>query len=279
MSSRRIPFVKMQSAGNDFVVIDNRRLRSKIGAKQAGRLLHRQLGIGGDQLLVLGRAASRKNSVSLKIYNPDGSEAEMCGNGVLCIADYLKKNERVRNGHITIETLGGLMNASFHPQPEIDMGEPILDGRKIPTRADGLIIEKPLRAGGRTFRTTCVSMGNPHGVIFTKGLKKFPLERYGPLLENHPFFPRRANIEFVEASASGQEARVRVWERGAGITLSCGTGACAVLVAGAITDRLKRNARLHFPGGTLGVRWAADNHVYLSSRSMGAVFQGGLSHV
>jgi diaminopimelate epimerase len=268
----------MQSAGNDFVVVDNRRLRSKVGARQAGRLLHRQLGVGGDQLLVLDRARSNRHDVSLKIYNPDGSEAEMCGNGVLCVALHLAPSARNGQG-ITMETKGGLIRAGLSPRIEVDMGKPVLEGRKIPVRATGRVIEKLLRADGRTFKTTCVSMGNPHGVIFLKGLEKFPLAHYGPLLENHPFFPKRANIEFVEVEASGQEARVRVWERGAGPTLSCGTGACATLVAGALTGRLRRNARLHFPGGTLGVRWGADDHIYLSSRSMGAVFQGGLSHV
>jgi diaminopimelate epimerase len=253
--STLIPFIKMQSAGNDFILIDSRRLSRKIKARDAGRLLNRQFGIGGDQLLLLGRPTTGKADISLKIFNPDGSEAEMCGNGVLCVADYLKGYHR----QLAIETKAGLIKTSLSPRIEVDMGKPAWKG-----------IEKTLTAGGRKFKFTDVSMGNPHCVIFLERLKDLSLEKYGPLIENHPLFPKRTNVEFVEGN------RVRVWERGAGPTLSCGTGACAVLVAGVLTRRLLRSARLHFPGGILAARWAGDNHVYLSSRSMGAVFQGGI---
>ena len=263
----------MQSAGNDFVFIDGRKNRVSITKHLARRLLHRQWGIGADQLLFLGEPTRRGMNRSLRVFNPDGSEAQMCGNGVLCIADYILKNTSANNALI-LETQAGLIRATRNSRIEVDMGEPILEAARIPVRAKGQVCGEPLHVGGKMFKIFCVSMGNPHCVIFLDALKNFRLEKYGPLIEHHPFFPERTNVEFVEVHRGGRKARVRVWERGAGPTLSCGTGACATLVAGVLSRRLANPCEIKFPGGTLSTRWAGDNHVYLSSRSLGVVFEG-----
>jgi diaminopimelate epimerase len=158
-------------------------------------------------------------------------------------------------GRIGIGLLGGRIS--------VDMGRPILDGRKIPTRGTGEIVNRTLKAGGKSFKIHSVSMGNPHCVIYVKDVKNFPVQTYGPLIENHPFFPKRVNVEFVQI-LNRQHARVRVWERGAGETLACGTGACAVLVASARAGKTGRNAAIDLPGGRLTARWANNGRVYLS---------------
>lgn len=270
ISEGDFPFIKMHGAGNDFVVVDSLRRRRAVSPALARRLCDRRFGVGADQVLVL--EPSRKADFRMRVLNADGSEVEMCGNGIRCAALYARARGYVKKDGMAVETLAGLIRPERRGKDvRVDMGEPVLDAAKIPTRAKGRVIDKPLsslkigdrRSAIANLFFTCVSMGNPHAVIFVPDLSRTPAEGWGPLIENHPFFPRRVNVEFVQVTAP-DAARVRVWERGAGLTLACGTGACAVLVAGVLTGRLRRAAALSLPGGTLRVEWPADNRVYLT---------------
>ncbi len=278
-----LPFTKMHGAGNDFVILDGLRRRVSLTPALARRLCDRRFGAGADQILVLG--PSRKADLRMRIVNADGSEVEMCGNGIRCVARYAHARGLVRKREMTVETLAGVMRPVLTSpdgrEVRVDMGPPVLEAAKIPVRAKGRVIEKPLshlKVGGAAAKSlsfTCVSMGNPHAVIFVDDLDRIPVESWGPAIENHPFFPRRVNAEFVQVRQPGA-ARVRVWERGAGLTMACGTGACAVAVAGVLTGRLHRRVRLSLPGGELGVEWAADNRAYLTGPAE-FVYDGKLS--
>lgn len=272
---KALPFVKMHGAGNDFVVLDAVRKPVKVGAALARALCDRRFGAGCDQLLILEK--SKKADFRMRVINPDGSEVEMCGNGIRCAALYARERKLVKTDDMAVETLAGIIRPRLLKggTVRVDMGEPVLDAAQIPTAAQGRVIDRDFsfslpswgRAGERgsdvDLKLTAVSMGNPHGVVFVDDLDKTPVETWGPAMEKHPFFPKRANIEFVQVESPGQ-ARVRVWERGAGITLACGTGACAVAVAGVLTGRFHRKVELSLPGGVLEIEWAADNHVFMT---------------
>jgi len=271
MKTRRIPFIKMHGAGNDFVFLTREQTDIPVTKELARRILDRHFGVGGDQLLVLKPGTSATNP-SLKIYNSDGSSAEMCGNGVRAVAYYLSQFKGIDKSFI-IETDAGPIGIGLEGgRIEVDMGRPILEGSKIPVSAKGPIANRPLKVVGKIFRIHGVSMGNPHSVIFMKGIDKFPIEKWGPLIEHHPFFPRRVNVEFVEV-LSKDHVKARVWERGAGVTLACGTGACAIAVASARAGLTGRQVRIDLPGGRLEVRWDGDDHVYLSGPAE-VVFEG-----
>jgi len=258
----KIPFVKMHGAGNDFVFLDRSQLRTPVTSRTARILLDRHFGIGGDQLLVLDSLRPGRDP-RLIIYNADGSQAEMCGNGVRAVAAYLR-DEKGFKKDFTILTKGGpkriLHRDGFLA---VDMGEPILEGARIPVLKSGPSFNYPLRVRGKRFLIHSVSMGNPHCVIFVPDVNKFPVQTWGPLIETHPFFPRRVNVEFVEV-VKPNLVRARVWERGAGETLACGTGACAIAVAGARARKTGRQLQIDLPGGRLGVVWTLDNHVFLT---------------
>jgi diaminopimelate epimerase len=188
----------------------------------------------------------------------------MCGNGIRCVALYAREKGHTKKTDLSFETLAGIIRPRLEKDVvRVDMGAPILDAAKIPTKGKGRVIDQLFKWDGNQVRMTCVSMGNPHAVIFVDDLDKTPVETWGPRLETHPFFPRRVNVEFVQATGP-VSARVRVWERGAGLTMACGTGACAVGVAGVLTGRFHRAVELSLPGGPLKVEWGADNHVYLT---------------
>lgn len=265
---KKIPFTKMQGTGNDFVVLDGFRSSVRVTPSLARRLCDRRFGVGADQVLVL--APSRVADFKMLIYNADGSQVEMCGNGIRCVARYAVETGRVKKKAMTVETLAGVRSAILDRSGvRVDMGAPILEARRIPTTGAGRVIQKPFvvrpGAGPKPVRLelTAVSMGNPHAVIFVDDLDRVPLEEWGRSLERHPFFPKRTNVEFVQ-EINPDRARVRVWERGSGATLACGTGACAVGVAGVLTGRFHRKVVLSLPGGDLGVEWAPDNRVYLT---------------
>lgn len=283
-----LPFTKMHGAGNDFVVIDAVKRPVKINAALARKLCDRRFGAGCDQLLILEK--SKTADFRMRIMNPDGSEVEMCGNGIRCAALFARERKIVKKDDMTVETLAGLIRPRLGKKGlvRVDMGEPVLDAEKIPTGAKGRVMDRPFsfslpawgRAGERggdvDLQITAVSMGNPHCVVFVKDLDKTPVETWGPVMETHPFFPRRVNVEFVQVE-SPERARVRVWERGAGITLACGTGACAVAVAGVLTGRFHRKVDLQLPGGALTIEWAPDNHVFMTGPAefvFEGVFQG-----
>jgi diaminopimelate epimerase len=259
---KALPFIKMHGAGNDFVFVNREKTKIPMTKELVRRLLDRHFGIGGDQLLVLEKSARPKNP-SLTIYNSDGSEAEMCGNGVRAVAHYLSTFGGIKKD-FTLQTKAGPIRIGFGKGGiQVDMGEPILEGAKIPVAAKGPIVDRPLKLMGRTYRIHAVSMGNPHCVIFVNNVDRWPVAIDGPFLELHEFFPRRVNVEFVQV-INRHHVRARVWERGAGETLACGTGACAIAVASARAGKTDRQVKIDLPGGQLNVTWAKNNHVYLS---------------
>ncbi len=267
----QIPFTKMHGCGNDFVVIDC------MAGEQAGMeelakwLCHRRFGVGADQLLTV--APSKVADFKMEIYNADGGQVEMCGNGIRCFARYVYTRGLTQKKELEVETLAGIIRPRIEGDwVQVDMGEPILEGRKIPVNADGPIINCPLEVEGQKYSVCCISMGNPHCVLYVDDPEELDLERLGPKFENHTFFPNRINTEFVKVLGPG-EVRMRVWERGAGETWACGTGACAVGVVGALTGKTERKLKVHLLGGDLVIEWRGDNRVYMTG-PVEEVFRG-----
>ncbi len=246
----KINFTKMHGLGNDFVVIDTRDIHGIDWKGIAGFLLNRRFGIGADQLLLLD--SSLRADFRMRIFNPDGSEVEMCGNGIRCLANYIWKNGISDKSPLAIETLAGVIRPEkVNEMVKVDMGRPRLKPEEIPVKvSEKLLIDYPLPIKDRTFHMTCVSMGNPHAVILLEDIKDLDIHIYGPLIENHPLFPKRINVEFVKQE-SEDTFLVRVWERGAGETLACGTGASAVAVAMRLKGLGGLRQRIILPGGEL----------------------------
>ena len=268
---RAIPFLKMQGAGNDFVFLNRAEVSAPVTAALARRLLDRHFGIGADQLIVY-TPGTKRHVPEIRFFNADGSEAEMCGNGMRAAANYLREAENRRQDFIVRTKTRAIGIGVSNGRINVDMGEPVLEGREIPVAADGPILDRPLTVGSERLRIHAVSMGNPHCVIFVPRLDRLAVAQLGPRIERHPFFPRRVNVEFVEIR-DRKHLRARVWERGAGETLACGTGACAIAVAAARAGKAERDVTVELPGGDLRVRWANNNRVYLSGPSAN-VFKG-----
>ncbi len=268
----KIPFVKMQGIGNDFVLIDNLNSEFKIEGELIRDMADRRLGIGADQILVLEPSIS--SDCRMLIYNADGSQVEMCGNGIRCVALYLKQNNQ-SSGKLNIETLAGIREITFQGDLiEVDMGAPVLSPEKIPVNVDGdRVVMREINIGDENFSITAISMGNPHCVLIVKNAESFPLEKYGPMFENHKIFPNRTNFECVQI-VDESTIRTRVWERGVGITLACGTGACASYVAACITGRTKRSGSVILDGGELQIRWQEENDHVVMLGPAKEVFQG-----
>ncbi len=258
-----LEFVKMQGLGNDFIVIDARQLKIADWPEQARKLCHRRLGIGADQLILLGN--SSRGYFSMLIYNPDGSSAQMCGNGIRCLAKYIWDRGLAQGDGLEIETLAGIIRPrKAGDLVEVDMGQPVLEADKIPVKLSGKVIAYPVEIAGKPLQITCVSMGNPHCVVFVDDIANAPVAELGPKIEHHPLFPERTNMEFVQV-VSPQEIRMRVWERGAGITPACGTGACASAVAAILNSKTQRQVCVHLDGGDLLIDWREDNNrVYMT---------------
>lgn len=257
-----LAFTKMHGAGNDFIFIDCLKKDVPNLAALAGKLCDRRFGIGADQLLTV--HPSKVADFKMEIYNADGSQVEMCGNGIRCFAKYVYDHGISKKRELEVETLAGIIRPRIVGESvEVDMGEPVLEGRKIPVDADGKIINHPLTVNGASYYVTCVSMGNPHCVIYLEDIDSLDLATIGPKFEHHPFFPNRVNTEFIKILGPG-EVRMRVWERGAGETWACGTGASAVAVAGALTGRTEREITVHLKGGDLFIEWREDNRVYMT---------------
>ncbi|OBZ16785.1 MULTISPECIES: diaminopimelate epimerase [Bacillales] len=263
-------FTKMNGLGNDFVVIAGEQQLPDDAADLAIRLCNRFFGIGADGLVYI--LPSEVADFRMRIINSDGSEAEQCGNAIRCVAKYVYDNGLTDKEEITIETLGaGAQKVQLTVQGgevssvRVDMGEPILGGLQVPTTIDAeRVIEHPIEVDGREFRFTAVSMGNPHCVIYVEDAVHFDLNTWGPKLETHPLFPRKINVEFVTVN-SRTHTDMRVWERGAGPTLACGTGACATVVASVLTGATDRTATVSLKGGDLLIEWnESDNHVYMT---------------
>jgi len=208
------------------------------------------------------------------IYNADGGRVEMCGNGIRCFAKYIWDRNLSRKDVLEIETLAGVIKPKkARSLVQVDMGEPILEGKDIPVNLSGRIIKYPLNIEGIWFKITCVSMGNPHCIIFVDDVDTFSVAKYGPLIENHPLFPKRTNVEFLQV-INKKRIKMRVWERGSGETLACGTGACAALVAANLNGLSGRKVVIHLAGGDLNIEWSKkDNHVYMTGPAI-EVFEG-----
>jgi diaminopimelate epimerase len=291
MTARPIHFVKMQGAGNDYVYIDCFVEPAPADpAALAPRIADRHFGVGGDGLVLV--LPSTVATARMRMFNADGSESEMCGNGVRCVAHLVVSRGRAAPGPVTIETGRGVLTLVVTPagprrsRVRVDMGEPLLDAADIPVDASAAVAGRVIdadcpalreseawwRESGLDPRMTCVSMGNPHVVFFCRDVSRVPLEAVGPRIEVHPLFPRRVNVHFVEVQAADR-VRMRTWERGSGITMACGTGASAVCVAGALTGRTGRRITAALPGGTLDLEWDAAGHVFMTGPAE-EVFEG-----
>lgn len=264
----KIRFTKMHGLGNDFILIDtiNQKVLPPLSTF-CKKYSDRRFGIGFDQALIL--YPSGVADFKMEIFNADGSQVEMCGNGIRCLAKYIWDRGLSDKGGLAIETLAGIIRpVKTGDLIQVDMGRPILDGPSIPVNIEGEIRGYPLSITDRDFAITCLSMGNPHAVIFMEDISSFPVDRYGPLIENHTLFPKRINVEFVRV-VNKKEIYVRVWERGAGETLACGTGACASVVAAHLNGLVERNVTVHLKGGDLHINWSEeDNHVYMTGSAV-----------
>ena len=264
-------FTKWQGCGNDFVLVNgfSERLDEEDLGALAQKICDRHYGIGADGLILV--LPSKAADFRMRILNADGSEAEMCGNGIRCFAGVVHDEGLSDKEEFTVETGAGILVPRLQLADgklqgvRVDMGEPTLAGDRIPVLGFGAahVVEQPIEAGGEKLSMTCVSMGNPHCVIFVEDAEAVPIEKLGPLLERHEAFPKKTNVEFA-AVLDASHIRMRVWERGAAVTLACGTGSCATLVAAALTGRTERSAEVQLDGGRLQIEWAEDNHVYMT---------------
>lgn len=281
----------MHALGNDFVVIDDRHSKLKKLSQLSKTLCDRRFGVGADQLLILG--TSKKADFRMRIFNADGSEVEMCGNGIRCLGKYIwdyifRCEESVFSRKycqsidvVSVETLAGIMK--LHKTRNlfrVDMGEPVLKPELIPVNLSELpkkfhsanIAKHSLKTGNKTFKVNCVSMGNPHAVIVVKNVDSVDLGTYGKMIENNTLFPNRTNVEFIQV-LDQDNIKMRVWERGVGETLACGTGASASVVASALLGLTERKVSVHLPGGKLHIHWSKkDNHVYMTGPAITVFF-------
>ena len=272
-------FTKMHGLGNDFIVVyGERKLPSNV-SQLAIDVCNRWYGIGADGLVYI--LPSERADFSMRIINSDGTEAEQCGNAIRCVSKYVYDNGLIDRDELAIETLGaGVQKVQLTiengkvEKVRVDMGEPILNGTQIPTLIDApQVVEHPIEVNGQKYSFTAVSMGNPHCVIPVEDAANFDYSVIGPMLEKHELFPKKINVEFITVY-NRNHVEMRVWERGAGPTLACGTGACATLVASALRGVTDREAKISLQGGDLYIEWnSSDNHVYMTG-SAEEVFRG-----
>ncbi len=273
----KLPFTKMHGTSNDYIYVNAFTTKVPNPAVVAQKVSDRRTGIGGDGLILI--CPSDTAHARMEMYNADGSRGEMCGNGIRCVGKYLYDRGLARANPLKVDTDAGVKTLFLELQNDkvshvtVDMGEPILEGPRIPVAAAGQVIDQPLAINGESYRVTCVSMGNPHCVTFVHAVEPLELEKLGPRFEHHYFFPRRVNTEFIQM-ISPTELRMRVWERGSGETWACGTGACAAAVAAVLNHKAGRRVTVHLRGGDLEIEWRAeDNHVYLTGPAQ-EVFEG-----
>jgi diaminopimelate epimerase len=275
-------FTKMQGAGNDYVYVNCFEETVANPQKVAIQVSNRNFGIGSDGLILI--MPSDKADVRMRMFNSDGSESEMCGNGIRCVAKYAYDHGIVSKKEITAETGAGILTLQLVPggdgkieKVRVNMGPPRLTRGEIPMtgEAGAQVIAEPLIVLDRTFRITCASMGNPHCVIFVDDVDNFPVSTYGPLIENHELFPRRTNVEFVQI-ISRTEVRQRTWERGAGETLACGTGSSAVTASCVLNGLTEKKLVNHLSGGDLEMEWAEDGNIYMTGPAV-EVFSGEIN--
>ncbi len=279
----KIEFTKMHGCGNDYVYINgiSQDIPADIKPDMVRKLSDRHFGIGGDGVIFIN--GSDIADFEMEMWNADGTRAEMCGNGIRCVAKYVydygltdKKVvdicsfDKVKHIILTIEDGKAVM-------ARVDMGEPILEPAAIPTRAIGVekVVKYPIDVNGKVVDVTCVSMGNPHAIVYVDDVENLEIEKIGPYIENHSFFPKRTNVEFVQ-NIDKSHISMRVWERGTGETLACGTGCCGLTVAGVLNGLTDREVDIKVLGGTIHVKWdEADNHVYMTGPAT-TVFDGSI---
>lgn len=269
----KLHFTKMHGIGNDFIVIEHKELGLVSDLSDlAKRLCQRRFSIGADQLLLV--YPSKVADFKMRIFNADGTEVEMCGNGIRCFAKYLWDRGLSDKSILSVETLAGVMFPERSDNMvRVDMGEPVLEPSKIPVNSKEKIMNYPLDVHDQTFLITCVSMGNPHTVIVLDDIETFPVEFYGPLIEYDHLFPKKTNVEFINISDRNY-ITMRVWERGAGETLACGTGASAAVVAAHLLGLTERKVTARLRGGDLLIEWSEqNNHLYMTG-SAKEVFEG-----
>lgn len=274
-------FFKMQGLGNDYVYIDCINGKEPIDIKNlTNRLSNRHFGVGSDGLILL--CKSKVADLKMRMFNSDGSEAQMCGNGIRCVAKLAYELGLICEEITTIETLAGIKTLKLNivngkvKTVEVDMGAPILEATKIPVSSSAKIEDKKVKAEvkvkNKKIELTCVSMGNPHAVTFVNDIENFKVAEYGPILENADIFPEKANIEFVEV-VDKNSIKMRVWERGSGETLACGTGACSSVVASSLNGYTDRKVNVQLLGGNLEIEWKPNNHVHMTGPAV-TVFKG-----
>lgn len=279
----RIKFSKMHGLGNDYVFINclKENLDNVDIKELAAKMSSRHYGIGSDGIILIMPPSSNGNDFKYRIFNPDGSEAEMCGNGIRCAAKYVYEHKLTGKKRLRFETKAGIIKPEVIIEKgcsvkeiRVDMGEPVLERKKIPVKGPaGAAISEDLKIGSKTHKITCVSMGNPHCIIFTGNTEIKDFEHTGKAIENHSIFPNKTNVEFVQV-LNKNEIKMRVWERGAGETLACGTGACASAVACILNKKTDRKITVHLKGGDLKIEWdKKSNHVFMTGPAVG-VFEG-----
>ena len=276
-------FTKMEGLGNDYVYINCFEEKVENPSEISVKVSDRHFGIGSDGLILI--KPSEIADFTMEMYNADGSQSEMCGNGIRCVGKYVYDYGLTDKEDITVETLAGIKYLKLFVKDgkvekvTVNMGAPILEPKEVPVLAEALpegmdkVVDYPINVGGKEYRTTCVSMGNPHSVVFVEDTDTFPLEEVGPLFENNEFFPRRVNAEFVQI-VDRTYAKMRVWERGSGETLACGTGTCASVVAAILNGLTEDEVTVRLLGGELVIRWDRDeNAVYMTGPAR-VVFDG-----
>ncbi|MEG4441874.1 diaminopimelate epimerase [Microcoleus sp. AT9_B5] len=278
-----IEFAKYQGLGNDFILIDNRHSSEPaITPEQAVELCDRHFGIGADGV-IFALPGQNDTDYTMRIFNSDGSEPEMCGNGIRCLAKFIADLEGSEaKTQYRIHTLAGVISPELRSdgQVKVDMGVPRLLAAEIPTTLaapDAKVIDVPIEVAGKSWSVTCVSMGNPHCITFVEDVAAVALETVGPQFEHNQAFPQRTNTEFIQLIRSDY-VKMRVWERGAGVTLACGTGACAAVVAGVLVGKCDRATAVELPGGVLEIEWAeVSGRIYMTGPAQ-RVFTGCMSH-
>lgn len=278
----KIQFTKMEGIGNDYVYIDATKEDIQLSPEQIQKISHRNFGVGSDGVIFIRKSSQAE--FQMDMYNSDGSRSEMCGNGIRCVGKFIYDKGLTKNLKPTIETGAGIKTLDMEldtfgkvSMVTVDMGEPILQPSQIPVhwKDQNPILEQIVSIQGKEFKITCVSMGNPHCVVYVPDNQNYPVREYGPLIENYlDLFPRRVNVEFV-TQLGKDHLHQRTWERGAGETLACGTGACAVAVASHLTGKTGRKVKIDLLGGSLEIEWKENNHVFMKGPAR-TVFEGVL---
>ena len=274
-------FTKMEGIGNDYVYVNCFQEKVEDPRNVAVKVSDRHYGIGSDGLILI--KPSDVADFCMDMYNADGSQSEMCGNGIRCVAKYVYDYGLTDKTSISVETLAGIKYLDLKVEDgkvamvTVNMGQPELIPAKIPVKSDkDILVNEPVTVGGREYKMTCVSMGNPHCIVFVEDTEGFPLEEIGPQFENHAIFPNRVNAEFIQI-LDRKTVNMRVWERGSGETLACGTGACASAVACILNDLTDEEITIHLLGGDLLVRWDREKNVVYMTGPAPVVFDGAIA--